>query len=336
MSAHLADQSSPPPPLGRPRARLHHLPPRMTEKPAGTYWYVCNGKPRRWIPLGRDLAQAKRQWAVLETGKAPSLQVGEFLERFVREHDCALSTRKQYAYAAAAIGTEFTMPVADLRAEHVALFKRKYKAKPAWTNQCIALLAVAWWQAKEEGLTAHDWRVRKLEAKRAAAREREMTDDEFTQLRSHGPGWLRVAMDLAYLTAARPSDIRGLQWSAVAETVAIRQRKTGARQSFAMSEELRCVIDEARQRRVLGLYVVADDKGRQISKQRLEAAFRAAREAAGVPDVQFRDIRAKSATEAERRGQDYQKLLGHTSPKMSERYLKGRRVEQVEPLRKKL
>jgi integrase len=96
------------------------------------------------------------------------------------------------------------------------------------------------------------------------------------------------------------------------------------------------VIDQARQRRVLGLYVVADDKGRQITKGRMERAWQAARAAAGVEDIQFRDIRAKSATEAERRGQDYQKLLGHTSAAMSERYLRGRRVERVEPLKGKL
>jgi integrase len=96
------------------------------------------------------------------------------------------------------------------------------------------------------------------------------------------------------------------------------------------------VIDQARQRRVLGLYVVADDKGRQITKGRMERAWQAARAAAGVEDIQFRDIRAKSATEAQRRGQDHQKLLGHTTQRQSDAYVRSRRVEQVEPLKGKL
>jgi hypothetical protein len=61
-----------------------------------------------------------------------------------------------------------------------------------------------------------------------------------------------------------------------------------------------------------------------------------ARSAAGVLDAQFRDIRVMAARQAEADGLDYQALLGHTTRKMSDRYLKGRRTVVAEPVRKRL
>jgi integrase len=96
------------------------------------------------------------------------------------------------------------------------------------------------------------------------------------------------------------------------------------------------VLATARARPILGLYVVATDKGRPITKGRLERAWRASCAVAGVADAQFRDLRAKYGTEAEEDGQDYQAGLGHASKAMSERYLRKRRTVKAEPLRRKL
>jgi integrase len=61
---------------------------------------------------------------------------------------------------------------------------------------------------------------------------------------------------------------------------------------------------------------------------------RSARNAAGVPDAQFRDLRAKAATDAEAAGMDYQAILGHTTRAMSDRYVKAMRTIKAQPLRK--
>jgi integrase len=94
-------------------------------------------------------------------------------------------------------------------------------------------------------------------------------------------------------------------------------------------------LARARQRRVVGLFVVANDKGRPVTDDALGYAWRAACEAAGVVP-QFRDIRAKAATDAKRGGQNYQALLGHANPAMSERYIKRRETVMAEPVRRKL
>ena len=44
------------------------------------------------------------------------------------------------------------------------------------------------------------------------------------------------------------------------------------------------------------------------------------------------DIRAKTLTDADEQGQDAQRLAGHKSRAMTDRYIKTRRIEKVKPL----
>ena len=330
MQPHPAAPSSAAPPLGRKRTRHFDLPPRMARK-GRSYYYVCNS-PRRWIPLGPDLARAKRLWAQYECS-VQATTVGELVERYTLDLDCAENTRRQYRSYAKALGDAFPMPATELRAPHVALWRDQNRHRRAYVNGCLAVLKCAYGKGREWGVVDHDPSVQRFTLE---ARDRYLTDAEFRAIRQRAPAWLQVAMDLAYLTAARPVDVRSLRWDQVGTAVEVRQQKTGARQAFTLTPELAEVLASARKRPVVGLYVVADGKGRRISKDRLEDAFRAACEAARVAGAQFRDLRAKAATDAEAAGQDYQRLLGHTSQRMSDRYLKGRRTVKVEPVRRKL
>lgn len=330
MLRHLADPSSSGPPLGRKRTANFDLPPRLHKK-GERYYYVCNA-PRRWIPLGNNLARAKREWARLECAIAP-LSVAELLERYIESQDLAPGSRKQYRSYARAL-SDLSVPAADLRAVHVALWRDKpdNRRRQQYANGCLRLLASAWVKGREWGLVESDVSVAGY---RDVPRDRYLTDDEFRRIRLCAPEWLQIAMDLAYLLAVRPSDLRAMRWDQVGEVVAVRTKKTGRRQEFTMTPELADVLARAKARPILGLYVVATDKGRRISEDRLGDAWIAARTAAGV-DAQFRDIRAKGATDAKRGGQDFQALLGHSTRKMSERYIKLRDAVVAEPVRRKL
>jgi integrase len=168
------------------------------------------------------------------------------------------------------------------------------------------------------------------------ARDRYLEDSEYIAIREKAPEWLQIAMDLGYATASRPSDMVALRWSNVGEALTMRQEKTSQRMSFSMTPELASILDRARTRRIVGLHVLANAKGRPINKSTFEYAWRKACAAAGVIGAQFRDIRAKSATDAKRGGQNYQALLGHANPAMSERYIKRRETVMAEPVRRKL
>jgi integrase len=72
------------------------------------------------------------------------------------------------------------------------------------------------------------------------------------------------------------------------------------------------------------LFVLGDKRGRPYTVSRLARAWTLAREAAGVLDVHFHDLRAKAATDAKALGLDHQALLGHKSRAMSDKYVKLR------------
>jgi integrase len=333
MSPNLAAPSFPGPPLGRKRTRNFDLPPHMAMK-GERYYYVCNGKPRVWIPLGTDRAKALRLWAEHEAGPQVGLSVGELVQRYIDRSEITDGTRKQYQSYQRAIAEAFPIPVGQLQSQHVALWRElpAQRQRRTYVNGCLAVLRASCHLGREQGLCG-DFAVSGFALK---SRDRYLTDEEYIAIRERAPEWLQIAMDLGYLTAARRSDLLSLEWAALTSSgLSMRQQKTGQRMSFTISPEISSVLTRAKQRRVLGLTVIATPKGRRISRGMLERAWRQACKAAGVV-AQFRDIRAKAATDAKKGGQDYQKLLGHANPAMSERYIKRREAVIAEPVRRKL
>jgi hypothetical protein len=77
--------------------------------------------------------------------------------------------------------------------------------------------------------------------------------------------------------------------------------------------------------------LLQDGKGQRLTAGALRTRFDKAREAAGV-SFQFRDIRAKTATDTENLAHA-QKLLGHKSRAMTEHYTRNRKGEKVSPLK---
>jgi integrase len=330
-----AAPSFPGPPLGRKRTtRNLDLPPHMAMK-GERYYYVCNGKPRVWIPLGTDRAKALRLWAEHEAGPQVGLSVGDLVQRYIdRSDELTPGSRKQYQSYQRALAEAFPIPASQLTAQHVALWRDLplQRSRKTYVNGCLAVLRAACTLGSEQGLSSplavKGWTLK--------ARDRYLTDEEYIAIRERAPEWLQIAMDLGYLTASRRSDLLSLEWGALTSSgLTMRQQKTGQRMSFTISPEISSVVTRAKQRRVLGLTVIATPKGRPISRGMLERAWREACKAAGVV-AQFRDIRAKAATDAKKGGQDYQKLLGHANPAMSERYIKRREAVIAEPVRRKL
>jgi integrase len=330
-----AAPSFPAHPLGRKRTRNFDLPPHMAMK-GGRYYYVCNGKPRVWIPLGTDRARALRLWAEHEAGPQVGLSVGDLVQRYIdrQSDDLAPGSIKQYRSFQRAIAQAFPIPAGQLTAQHVAIWRDlpKQRARKGYVTGCIAVLRSAFLLGAEQGLcvplVVRGWTM--------APRDRYLTDEEYIAIRERAPEWLQIAMDLGYLTAARRSDLLALRWDALTGThLTMRQQKTGQRMSFTITTDMSSVLARAKQRRVLGLTVIARPSGKPMTVGALGAAWRSACKEAGVV-AQFRDIRAKAATDAKKGGQDYQTLLGHANPAMSERYIKRREAVIAEPVRRKL
>lgn len=306
------------------------------------YYYVCNSKPRRWIPLGNDLAAAKLQWARIEAGpSAPQITVEEVLRGYIdsratdKAEPLAANSVRQYKSYATAIGDALPMAAALVTPQHIQLFRRVNAHRPRFVNGCLALLSAGLRYGAECGHYPHSPTVPRQ--RWIPPRKRLLSDDELRRILAHSPDWLRTALEIGYRTGARPVDVRSLRWANVGEeTVLIRQKKTGERQEFELTPEVAAILARAKQRPVLGLYVVATERGRPISKDKLEQAMRDACDKAGVEDATFRDVRAKSASDAKADGQDAQAILGHQSAATTQGYLRGRQVSRVVPVRRKL
>ncbi len=92
----------------------------------------------------------------------------------------------------------------------------------------------------------------------------------------------------------------------------------------------RCVVCRGSQTG-LSAWLIQDDDGKPLGTFGLRSRFDKARRAAGV-EFQFRDIRAKAATDTGDLAHS-QKLLGHRNREMTEHYVRSRVGERVQPLR---
>lgn len=319
--------------MGRRRTKNLDLPPRLYLR-GSSYYYVSADK--RWHRLGKDKGRALRLWAELECLPL-HVTVGELVRRYVAEclEKCAQSTRKRYAGYARTIDEKFgTLPADDLTRFALARWRDGGEVKPGWFNGCLSVLRKAYRKGGEWGWSKTN-EADHVDFNATEPRGRYVTDAEFRAMRAIAPAWLQTAMDLSYLTGMRESDVISLRWNAVADRLYVEQIKTrrggepgtGTRQAFEIGAPLRAVLEGAKRVSVVGLFVVATNKGRPISARRLQEAFAKARNAAGVDrDTRFHDIRGKSATDAADDGMDYQAMLGHTTKAMSDRYIKTRRT----------
>jgi hypothetical protein len=108
--------------MGRKRTRDFDLPCRLYRRGA-RFYYVTH--ERRWIPLGTDLAAAKRKWADFEClGQLGT--VSALIDRYLADHtgNLAPSTLKRYRAFARTIengvGRSAGQPVAAAAASAMA------------------------------------------------------------------------------------------------------------------------------------------------------------------------------------------------------------------------
>lgn len=323
--------------MGRRRQTNLDLPPRMHLK-GETYYYVTTDKPRRWIRLGKDLIDARHQWAKLEAGENGNATLTSLIDEWMLSPafaDLSANTRKAYKCAAGQLKEVFAEfdSVADIKPHHVAMWQDNHKSK-VMANTGKSILTTVLNIAIRRGLIERN-PAKEVENLTVARRKRYITDEEFTAIRDKAHPVLRAAMDLSYVTGARIGDVLDIRLSHITgDGLLIRQGKTNKLQLFKRNAALDLAIENAKtiKRPVRGLYLLCTMRGQQYDYQQINLWWVKARTEAGVEDVHFHDIRGKSATDAKRAGLDYQALLGHTTKAMSDSYIKLEDAQIVEPM----
>lgn len=326
--------------MGRRRQTNKALPPRMHQK-GEAYYYVTSTTPRRWIPLGSDLATARLKWAEIENGPKDESLLPVLIEEWVSSDDfkaLAPTSRKGYSAIANQAKAFFeNAKVVEMRPHHIAAWMDGHPSK-AQANLGRALLTNVFKLAVRRGLIDRN-PVAEIQRHAIPKRTRYITDDEFRAIRSHAHPVLQAAMDISYVTAARISDILAIRLSNIGpDGLLVRQIKTKKLQLFNWSPQLEAVIAAAKAipRPVRGLYLLCTQKGQPYSYGTINKWWLDAIAKSGVQDAVFHDIRGKSATDAKRAGVDYQALLGHTSKAMSDRYIKIEDAQKVDTLQRKI
>jgi integrase len=288
----------------------------------GRYYHVVKGK---WIPLSKDYTEALTQYARRnESGSG----IASMLDRTLELSTVKASTMKQYLGITDVIKKAFAeFEPNQVKPMHIAQFLDHHAKTPSMSNRMRSVLKISFDKGVQWGLCESN-PVSSISPIKEKPRERYLTDDEYLKIRSHARNYLALMMDLAYLTGQRVNDIILLKQSDIRDgEIYFEQQKTGQKMTVETNEAIEAAIKAARAiHRVGGMTLFHIGNGKPYSYFTVRDAFRIAREKAKVLDAQFRDIRAKSATDAEEEGLNPGILLGHSSPQTTKRYLRKKRI----------
>jgi integrase len=280
------------------------------------------------VALGSDETQVRRKYdALIAAPKAERGTVDQMLEEAIEamRDTIAPNTLHNYNIYRRHLAAVFDRPE-DITQADVLRYLRKC---PRMTFRGeVGLLSqgfVLWME--ERGLTFNPCFGVKI--KRPGSRRRRLLSDaEMDAIVSKADERLAVAIELAYATGLRISDLCRMRWDHVLT------RKTGVRQEYENTDDLAALIARARalQARVGSLYVLCLRGGRKWDVRYLREKWHEARKAAGVAHAIFHDIRAAAATEVDRQGGNAQLFLGHKDAKTTMIYLRGLKINIVRPL----
>lgn len=326
--------------MGRKRSINHDLPPRMNRK-GKTYYHVSTDSPRKWTKLGVDLLIAKRLWAEIE-GEQVDPQDCTFraiAARYRKDVIPAKARRTQRDNESELERLEAVfgvMPIDAIKPHHIKRYlDERGKVAKVRANREKSLFSHVFNFAREYGYTDAPNPCAGIKGHREIGRDRYIEHNEFAAVWGKADYTVQDAMDMALLTGQRPADLLKMNRGDIRDgELCLAQNKTGKPLRITITGELKDLIERIlnRQHRIMGGdALLQDGNGQRLTYGALRTRFDRARKAANV-DFQFRDIRAKTATDTEDLAHA-QKLLGHKGRSMTERYTRDRKGDKVSPLR---
>jgi integrase len=315
--------------MNRPRKKDRHLPPCVYLK-HGAYYLVRRGV---WTRLAADLPKALAEYARLYG--QPQEGMAELIEDALPyiTKGRKPSTAKLYRLAAHKLQGIFAeFHPQQVTPAHVAQMRMGLSDTPSMANRCVAVLRLVFkWAVNQQRADSNP--VIGAEREKEKPRTRRITEQEYRAIRAQASERLQIAMELCYCTGQRIGDVLALRReNLTADGVYFRQAKTGTEVLVAWNPRLTAAVAAAKAAhgRVASVYVV---KGRGTAPQAYSPIYRDWRRAcadAGVPGANIHDIRAMAGSDAKRQGLDARALLGHTTERQTQTYLRDRDVAAVQ------
>jgi integrase len=280
------------------------------------------GKVRAQIVEGR----------FFETLEEKTRTFDELMERYLTEHAAKKSEPRHYhGYAKRLIAFFGGRTLAEITPKLIADYKaRRYAAglKPASINRELASLKKAFNLAVREWEWCRENPVSKVSMERENnQRDRWLSVEEEARLLHDCASWLQDLVTFALHTGMRMGEILELTWRGVdfsRRTVMVVRSKNGERRTIPVNETVLSVLRQKSTVRSLRTDVVfCSHVFTPMESGHLRRSFRLALGKAKIDDFHFHDLRHTFATRLVQAGVDLykvQRLLGHKSPIMTQRY----------------
>lgn len=307
----------------------------------GNTWYIfyrANGRRyRQAIGPKKSWAEkvlASKVVAIFEgrffpDKKAPSMTMHEFLKKFWDLH--ARHKKSTLKYYLATIGREF----GDYRLDEITVAMiRKFlngvseRASGATANRHHTVMQSVFSRAKEWGDFSGDNPFNHIKKEREAAhRLRYLEKDEIPRLLDACESRIRPVVLCAIHTGMRRGEILGLTWENLdlqKGIIYILQSKSGKPREIPVTPVLREAL--------LALGPKPSGKIFEVPDITLRRAYARALRKAGLLHARFHDLRHTFASHFIMQTQDLpalQRLLGHSTPLMTQRYTHLSRGHQV-------
>jgi len=206
----------------------------------------------------------------------------------------------------------------------------RHGRQPGTVNRYLSAMRACWNWGRTSGLVPQEkvW-PEKLMLTEPRGRSRYLSDAELAQLlmcaAAHSPT-MHAAVMVSVGSGVRMGELRRLRWSDV-DLDGQRLRVLITKNNEARSVYLPPAVVEAlralKRLPVLGQVVVADEKGQPVSKEWIEYRWHLIRQAAGLHDFRWHDLRHSCASFLAQNGAtllEIGNVLGHKSPSVTMRY----------------
>jgi integrase len=267
-----------------------------------------------------------------EVQEAKTRTFDELMERYLAEHAAKKSEPRHYrGYANNLLAFLGGRTLAEITPKLIAEYKsRRYAAglKPASINRELATLKKAFNLAMREWEWCQDNPVSRVSMERENnKRDRWLSQEEETRLLQGCAPWLHDVVSFALHTGMRMGEILALTWQGVdftRRTVTVLGSKNGERRTIPVNETVLSVLrHNSKVRSLTTDLAFCSQAYTPLEPGHLRRAFRLALKKARINDFRFHDLRHTFATRLVQAGVDtykVQRLLGHKSPTMTQRY----------------
>lgn len=338
-----------------------NLPARMRAKKTSSgrvyYYYDTCAKPRKWLPLGADFLKALRRYADYEIEYNEQemaerinrvITFGFVADRYVREKLGAKAPRTQKDYLGQLKflrdffdSPDNPAPINDITTVDIYEYLQWRKDAKVRANREVSLFSVIFNWARNWGYTNNANPCTGVEKHEESGRAVYVDTAVFWRVHAVAEPHIQFMMLMAYLTGQRVADTIKMRVGDIRDNeLWVRQNKTGTKVRIKIQGELALLVEMIllwREGAMSDALFVKN--GQPVTYAMLNGGVNRAREKSGVKgtadDFEFRDLRAKAATDVDdaRDIEAARKLLGHTTQKMTVKYIRHRKGVLVEPVK---